>query len=120
MCMSSRLAAVIMALTAASGAAAESLGSLADYARVAGEVGAGRLNCGFDYDQKALQALGAPFQIGPADMAGQDKAAELVAGAMAEALARQAAAPEAECARLMRDYGPAGHRHPGLLRPRRD
>lgn len=92
--------------------------SLSDYARIAGEAGAARSDCGLDLDFAALRKLGAPFTLDPAKPAAVESATDVVAGAMADAAQRSRAEGEAFCAGALAKYGAEGTVAPGLLKPR--
>lgn len=92
--------------------------SLSDYARIAGEAGAARSDCGLDLDFAALRKLGAPFTLDPAKPAAVESATDVVAGAMADAAQRSRAEGEAFCAGALAKYGADGTVAPGLLKPR--
>lgn len=92
--------------------------SLEDYAKIAGEAGTARMNCNYEIDFRAMQKLGAPFTLNPADTPAAEKAMDVIAGALNTAGARYQDEGEAFCASALAAYGPAGSVAPGLLSKR--
>lgn len=103
------------ALTASAAGHGRAISTLADYVHVAGEVGAGRLECNLAFNLSELRKLGQPFQ-GEGDEAAVAAVSELVAKStqIALALVRDESL-EVACPRLLNAYGPQGTIAPGLL-----
>jgi hypothetical protein len=92
-----------------------SISSLSDYVRIAGEVGAGRLECNFAHNLNQLKSLGIPFQT-PEGEASSESVSNMLAMSMADSLSRlRDEGLEVGCPRLLNAYGPQGTIVPGLL-----
>jgi hypothetical protein len=96
-------------------ALAISISSLSDYVRIAGEVGAGRLECNFAHNPNLIKNLGIPFQT-PEGEASSESVSNMLAMSMADSLSRlRDEGLEVGCPRLLNAYGPQGTIVPGLL-----
>lgn len=112
----SLFAAAVGASVLAHGAMAQPK-DIGAYLKIAGEIGTARLNCSFDMDSQALNALGQRFAVTDAGLL--DKYADQIVAELGRAQQLyQSQGAEVFCRNALASYGPSGTVAPGILKAR--